>query len=112
MLLFEEREPQVALRALDATISAVVWEGKDALDSAEGDAEPLLKREASGAIGDLRQAIGSIAHLGSWIEAAQLSREESRLSILAGDVAAELEPFAERLDAALAAYLAAPREGS
>jgi hypothetical protein len=106
LLLFEEQEPQVALRALDRTINSVVWEGKDALET--GRAEPLLRRETSGAIGDLQQAIESIANLGSWIEAAELKREEARLSILAGDVAAELEPLAERLEAGLAAYLASP----
>lgn len=110
LLLFEEREPEVALRALDRTINAVVWEGKDALET--GHAEPFfLRREASGAIGDLWQAIESIANLGSWIEAAELKREEARLSIAAGDVAAALEPLAERLDAALAAYLAASGGG-
>lgn len=110
LLLFEERTPQVALRALDATISAVVWEGKAAIDSSETGAEPCLQREASGALGDLRQAIDSVADLGRWIDQAQLNRAASRLSLAAGDVAAELEPLAARLDAAIAAYLAASGE--
>lgn len=105
-VLFEQPEQHAALRVMDDAIHAVVWEGKDVLDAIEGEAEPPFRREASGAIGDLRQAIDSIANLGSWVDEAELDREQARLSILAGDVAAELEPFAERLDAALSAYLA------
>lgn len=100
ILLLEGREQQEAVRLLDQTIHSAVLEGSGC------DSGPWLQREASGALGDLRQAIESITDLGRWVDQANLDRQEARLAIEAGDVAAELKSLVDRLDAALAAYLA------
>jgi hypothetical protein len=64
-------------------------------------------RKVRGAIGDLRQAIAFLANLGDWIEEADLNPEQSRLMLVVADTATELEPFADRLEAGIASYLAA-----
>lgn len=100
VLLLHSDEREAALRLLDGTLFSGV------LAARAGDGASWLQREASGALGDLRQAIDAIADLGRWVDEAELSREEARLAIAAGDVAAALQPFADSLDAALMAYLA------
>jgi hypothetical protein len=105
VVLFEQPEHQAALRVVDDVARSIAIEGRDAIEDRSGTFGASLQREMPGVIGDLRQAIESLDSLGSWIDQAELDRAESRLSLTAGDTAAELEPFAARLDKALARYL-------
>lgn len=102
LVLFKQPELQAALRVVDDVARSIVIEGRGAVEDCSGTFGASLQREMHGAIGDLRQAIES---LGSWIDQAELNRAESRLSLTAGDTAAELEPFASRLNKALDRYL-------
>lgn len=109
---FRQPEHQAALRVLDDVAYSLVMYGRGVIDRPDGTAGSWMQWDMRGAIADLRQAIAGLHILGEWIDEAELNRAESRLSLAAGDTAAELKPFAARLDKALTRYLGEDRSRS
>lgn len=100
---FHHPEQQETLRVLDCLGSELVVEGRGVIGCGpEADWPARLVR---GATGDLHQAIDEMLEVAEWIERDPLEREASRLLLAVGDAVKRLEPIAERLDEALAAFL-------
>jgi hypothetical protein len=110
LALLEQPEHEAAFRVVGDLLRDLAYEGRRLLTSKADDGSST-RRSVHGATGDVLQAVEQLADLGRLVEEASLSREESRLLLAVGDAAADLQPIAEHLAAAFAAFAAGADEG-
>ena len=103
--LFERPDHEAALRVVAEVVQDVVFEGRNALLTAERSRETNIRRSCRGAVGDLRQAANRLADVARGIDEVGTERETVRMVLAVADAAAAVEPVAARLEAALLAYL-------
>lgn len=105
--IFERPDHEAALRVVAEVVQDVVFEGRNALLTAESRGNTITRQSCRGAVGDLRQAANRLAEVARGIDEVGIERETVRMVLAVADAAAAVEPIAARLDAALAAYLTA-----
>lgn len=107
LALFEQPEHEAALRLIGKVLTSLVWEGKDLLDAPASTPRSTRLRDAKCAVGDLHQAVDMLSEIGQQVDDG-FKRETTRLMLAIADAADEVEPIADRLDAAFTRFLATP----
>ena len=108
--VFQRDGQEAALRLLDDLAYQFTCEERgDYLMADEDDA--IERSEALGAIGDIRQAADQLRESAQALtENASEDRELLRVALAIADASAEVQPIADRLDAALARFLASGQQ--
>ena len=108
---FQRDGQEAALRLLDELAHHFVCEKRGDYLMGEDD-DAIDRAEALGAAGDLRQAADQLRESAQgFTESGGGDRRTLRLALAVADASAAVQPLADALDAAVAAYLAAPEEG-
>jgi hypothetical protein len=105
IVLFERPDHEAALRVVAEVVQDVVFEGRNALLTAQSRRETNIRRSCRGAVGDLRQAANRLAEVARGIDEVGTERETVRMVLAVADAVAAVEPIAARLEAALLAYV-------
>lgn len=108
--IFERADHEAAVRLLGALAHDLAFESRNLLEATDRSGDPIWRADIRGAIGDLRQAADQLKDVARDLDEAGGGRELVRVMLAIADAATEVEPIAARLDAALVAYLASPRE--
>lgn len=107
---FQREGQEAALRLLDGLAHDFTSEQRGDYLMGEDD-DSINRSEALGSAGDLRQAADQLRESAQgFAEAGGGDRRTMRLALAVADASAAVQPLADALDAAIAAYLAAPAE--
>jgi hypothetical protein len=107
--IFDRDDHAGAIRLLGKLAHDLVFESRELLESPGKPGDPIWRADIQGAIGDLRQAANQLADVARDLdEAGNGGRHTVRVMLAIADATNEVAPIADRLDAALAAYLASP----
>jgi hypothetical protein len=108
---FQEEGQEAALRLLDGLAYQLMLEGRSDYLMPEGERDHITEGDVLAAAGDLRQAADQLRESAQGLaEVGHEEREAMRITLAVADASAAVQPIADRLDAALAAYLAAASE--
>lgn len=106
--IFQRDTQEAALRLLDDLAHDFTSEQRGDYLMGEDD-DSINRSEALGSAGDLRQAADQLRESAQgFAEAGGGDRRTMRLALAVADASAAVQPLADALDAALAAYLAVP----
>lgn len=108
LTFFEQPEHAAAVRLLADLAYTLICEGREHVDT---DGADIWQQTIRGAVGDLRQAADALSEAARDLdEAGGGGRHTVRAMLAIADATNEVAPIADRLDAALAAYLIAEPE--
>lgn len=101
---------EAALRLLDELAYHFTCENRGGYLMAKDD-DSITRSDILGAVGDLRQAADQLAEsTRSLAELGSEEREVMRIALALADASADVQPIADRLDAAFARYVAGVAE--
>lgn len=102
---FEKPEQQEAVRVFGALLSDLIGEaGGAVLDSGDDAPAESWRRDASGAVADLRQAQEELSAIAGLLEDAGQGEEGARRLVAFSDAAAAVEEIVAGLDSAIARF--------
>lgn len=105
LVVFERTEDETAFRHVAGILHDVLCEGRSAIAAGVD----IWQQSIRGAIGDFRQGVDQLADAARDLDEAGSGGRETVRIVLAIADALVVQPLADQLDAALAAYLAAGR---